>query len=489
MRIPVQFFSKKSELIANMKEGRFSLTVKFVILSVIIISAFAFTAIFLFQKVHSMIHQSSIIVQVHYHAVDISEDMIDQLISVTEYKKRYEILKKEEDKLLFLQELRQFIDKLNTYVSLSSVKSSFDQFSLIVPNDIIGQDGTVLKDDSASYWLEIFTIIRDHHRAQMVERLKEMESIGKQAKYVGYLGLGLCSFIVIAGTLFLVFRIRRSAKELKHGLQRVGHKEQLEPIEVVSNDELGDLSIMFNEMIQRLQKEEEKRADFISMLSHEIRTPLTSISEALSMIQEQVFGPTTEKQDRYVSLSLQEVERLNVLLKRLLYVSSMDEQGVSLHSRLEPIRDLIQGGLERIQPTAEMRGISVVLNDSTNNSMVLADKDHLQQVIVNLVGNALKFSPAGGEVRVTIQNSQSKGQVIVTIHDHGPGIPENDRPYVFDRFYRGHGIRSKVDGSGLGLNISRRIIRAHGGDVWLEEGVVGGSAFSFSLPMEGGPDA
>jgi signal transduction histidine kinase len=272
---------------------------------------------------------------------------------------------------------------------------------------------------------------------------------------------------------------------LKKGLQRVGHGEQLEPVRVVSHDELGDLSVMFNDMIQRLKKEEEKRSDFISMLSHEIRTPLTSIKESLSLIQEKVFGPVTEKQAHFLHVSSQEVERLSSLLNRLLIASSMDEQGLVLDRKAYSIKGLIQGGLERVEPTAHAKGIDIRVEDHTGDVAVFADRDHLQQVMVNLIGNAVKFSPEAGIVHVSIGFNQGSGKVVVTVRDQGPGIPDEDRPYVFDRFYRGKGVRTKVDGSGLGLNITRRIIAAHGGDVWLESEPCEGAAFSFELPVGG----
>jgi len=467
---------------------RISLTAKFLVWSLAIILVFGVTASVLFWKINSMVEESSTIVQTHYFVVEKSESLINNLLSVTEYKKRYEILEKLEDRFRFLEELRRFQQDLKHYLGLAAVQASFQNLGIDIPQSIQSghpAGGGALDDDTADQWLEFFSAVRDDQRVRMAQRLQDLEQKGNEAFQAGLLGLGLCSVIVVAGSVVLIVRMSTSTRELKKGLQRVGHGEQLEPVRVVSHDELGDLSVMFNDMIQRLKKEEEKRSDFISMLSHEIRTPLTSIRESLSLIQEQVFGPVTEKQAHFLHVSSQEVERLSSFLNRLLIASSMDEQGLVLERKVHSIKDLIQGGIERVQPTAHAKGIEIRVEDHTGNADVFADRDHLQQVMVNLIGNAVKFSPEAGIVQVLIVFSQNDEKVIVTVKDQGPGIPEDDRPYVFDRFYRGKSVRTKVDGSGLGLNITRRIIAAHGGDVWFESGSLEGTAFSFELPVGG----
>ena len=474
---------------AQKNSYRISLTAKFFLWSMAIILVFGVTAGVLFMKISSMVQESSTIVQTHYRTVELSESLIDQLLNVTESKKRFEILEKLEDRFRFLSELRQFQSNLKAYLLHPGVQATLESLEMELPPRIMAghpSGGLTLREESANRWLDFFSAVRDDHRGQMAQRLQNLESSGTEAFQAGLLGLALCAVIVVSGSAILIVRMSRSTRELKKGLQRVGHGDELEPVRVVSHDELGDLSIMFNDMIQRLKKEDEKRADFISMLSHEIRTPLTSIRESLSLIQDEVFGPVTGKQAHFLQVSSQEVERLSSFLNRLLLASSMDEQGLALNHGAVNVHDLVLEALERLQPNAQARGVEIQVEDQTGNMEVRVDKDHLQQVMVNLVGNAVKFSPERGVVQVTIESSHVRGEVVtVTVSDQGPGIPEGDRPFVFDRFYRGEGIRTKVDGSGLGLNITRRIIAAHGGDVWFHDDVHEGAALSFTLPVGG----
>ena len=470
--------------------SRISLTVQFILWSLAIIFVFAVTATLLFWKINRMEQISSEIVQTHYRVVDLSEGLIDQLLTAVEYKKRYQILENEDDRDQYLSELSAFQRDLNYYLKLSSVQSSLEKREEAVPPMAYAphpSGGLSMSDQASDAWLKFFSTVRDDHRTRMAKRLQGLEAQGEEAVKLGILGLVVTSLIVATSSIVLIVRISRSTRELKKGLQRVGQEDGYEPIQVMTHDELGELSVMFNAMTARLKKEEEKRTDFISMLSHEIRTPLTSIRESLSLVQEELLGPVTEKQAHFLDVSKQEVERLTTLLNRLMAVSSLDSQMTSLTMEPHHIGQLLQNCLARVEPLARGNNVQLKLHDLSEGAVVLADEDNLQQVLLNLVGNAIKFSPYGTTVNVVAKNSSEQGFAIITVWDQGPGIPEEEQHYVFDTFYRGKSSRDQIDGTGLGLSISKRIVRAHGGDMWLED-TDGrqGCAFSFSLPKKKG---
>jgi len=429
---------------------------------------------------------SSQIVQSHYKVVELSESLIDKILTTIEYKKRYLILDEPEDRKRFIDELKRFQKKLRQYLGLPSVQDTSQSLNRSQPPGVSAPHpagGLDLTDQGADQWLDFVSVIRDDHRSKMAKRLQDLENKVEEASQVGLVGLVFSSSIVVLGSLVMIIRISRSTRELKEGLQRIGQKEGLEPIEVMSNDELGELSIMFNDMIGRLKKEEQKRADFISILSHEIRTPLTSIGESLSLIQERLLGPVNEKQDQFLEVSRQEVERLTTLLNRLMLVTSLDGQMVHLEREPHHIQDELENCLKRVAPMAQSKGLELVLEDHTGNAAVLVDRENLQQVLLNLMGNAIKYSPEGTSVRVQARDGDENDFAVITIRDQGPGIPVDERQFVFDTFYRGESIRKEVDGTGLGLSISKRIVKAHGGEMWLESnGDESGCAFSFSLP-------
>jgi signal transduction histidine kinase len=468
------------------KSYHFSLTTKFFLWSLAIILFFALTAGSLFLKINSMEEVSSQIVQSHYKVVEISESLIDRILTTIEYKKRFLILDEPEDRIRFLDELRGIQKELQRYLDLSSVQDTMQSMSRARPSGVYAPHpagGLDLTDQDADQWLDFFSAIRDDHRSKMARRLQDLEIKVEEASQIGLVGLVFSSSIVILGSLVMIVRISRSTRQLKVGLQRIGQKEGLEPIEVMSNDELGELSIMFNDMIERLKKEEQKRTDFISMLSHEIRTPLTSIGESLSLIQERLLGPVNEKQDQFLEVSRQEVERLTTLLNRLMLVTSLDGQLVHLEREPHNIKDELENCLNRVTPMAQSKGVELVLEDDTENATVLVDRENLQQVLLNLMGNAIKYSPEGSSVRMEARDGNEDGFAVITIRDQGPGIPDDERKFVFDTFYRGESVRKEIDGAGLGLSISMRIVKAHGGEMWLESNDdQSGCAFSFSLP-------
>jgi len=256
-----------------------------------------------------------------------------------------------------------------------------------------------------------------------------------------------------------------------------------EPIPILANDEFGELARAFNEMAFRLKQEERMRSDFISMLSHEIRTPLTSIRESVNLIGEEVMGEINERQKRFLDIASREIARISDLLNHLLQVSRMEAGGLKIRAvPLEPA-SLVSASLERMEPAARAKGIEMRARVDSPMPSILGDSDHLQQVILNLLGNAIKFSPPGSEIVVSVQWSDDSGKLLFSVSDNGPGIPEEDRSLVFHKYYRAPGLREQVDGVGLGLSISKHIVEAHGGSVWLKSQLGQGSTFGFTLPV------
>jgi len=254
---------------------------------------------------------------------------------------------------------------------------------------------------------------------------------------------------------------------------------------VSTRDELGELARTFNRMTEQLRREEQMRSDFISMLSHEIRTPLTSIRESVDMVADGTFGAVNERQKRFLDIARQETVRLSGLLERLMQVSRLESARPEVHPEPESAAELALSALERIRPAAEAKEVELGCNPCPEEVMVMADRDHVQQVLLNLLGNAVKFSGPNTRVDLEVASEPERygGRAVFRVTDQGPGIPEEEQPHVFGKYYREAGVRGTVDGAGLGLFISRAIVEAHGGSMWLDSSPGKGSRFSFSLPL------
>jgi signal transduction histidine kinase len=227
------------------------------------------------------------------------------------------------------------------------------------------------------------------------------------------------------------------------------------------------------------------RSDFISMLSHEIRTPLTSIRESVNLIAEEVMGDINEKQRRFLLIASTELERITSLLNHLMQISRLEAGAVEIHLRLIDLYEFVEGTISRLIPAAEAKDISIHSEIAPEISNFYCDPDNLQQVLLNLLGNAIKFSPHGSEILISVRREDSaKAPLLVfSVTDGGPGIPDAEQALVFHKYYRAPGVRDHVDGVGLGLSISKHIVEAHGGEIGVRSEPGEGSTFSFTLPL------
>ncbi|MFO7877317.1 MAG: HAMP domain-containing sensor histidine kinase [Desulfovermiculus sp.] len=438
------------------------------------------------NQVQSIVQFSDRIVTVHYDIVDTSDELIESFLSLIEHQRKYQILDQEDELQKYLQEKQELDTNLQTFLEREHVQSTLDQ----VPDENtpptqnpFQNEDRFLPEEKFDTWVTYLGLIRDYHRQEVSAQLQALNRKGQQAVFWGSVGIAATVFFGLMGSFGVAYFMHRSAKELKKGIEKVGKDGAYQPIKVLSQDEIGELARAFNKMSERLKQEEKNRADFISMLSHEIRTPLTSIYESINLLHGEVLGPITDKQVRFLQVSSQEVERLSSLLKRLMYVSNLDFKEIPIRPTVHRISDIVHQTLTRVESLSKSKDIYFITDIFDEYIEVLADGEHLQQVMANLVGNAVKFSSSGGRIWITAApDGNNHNQVRFSITDEGPGIPLEEQKYVFCKYYRGPSVRETVDGAGLGLSISLGIVQAHGGQMWMESTTGKGSTFSFSLP-------
>jgi len=233
--------------------------------------------------------------------------------------------------------------------------------------------------------------------------------------------------------------------------------------------------------IELLQRTDALRAALLSSVSHDLRTPLSSIKAAASsLLQEEVQWDDEAR--RSFALSIEsEADRLNRLVANLLDMSRIESGALKPEKEWYPIDELIHDVLGRMQPVLEGRTIHTDLPDDL--PPVKLDYLQIDQVLTNLIENALRYTPAGSPIEIGVQAIGDR--MIISIADHGPGIPAADRERVFDKFYRVMETQTaRTIGSGLGLAVSRGLVEAHGGRIWVENRKGGGAIFRFTLPLE-----
>ncbi len=228
------------------------------------------------------------------------------------------------------------------------------------------------------------------------------------------------------------------------------------------------------------QKETERlRDDFIATLTHDLRTPLLAAIQTLKFFLDGSLGPVEEKQGVLLSTMLQSNEDLLGLVNALLEVYRFESGKLTLCKTNFSVKDLVTQCYEELKPLADKKDIAFNLEcDIDDKVEILADKAEIKRVIINLCGNAVNYTNKGGEIHI-IAKAQS-GDLIFSVVDNGNGIPKEDIPHLFNRFSQGTS-RKRSTGTGLGLYLSRQIIEAHGGKIWLDSKLNKGSEFTFLL--------
>jgi two-component system phosphate regulon sensor histidine kinase PhoR len=238
-------------------------------------------------------------------------------------------------------------------------------------------------------------------------------------------------------------------------------------------------SLLLVQDLTRVRKLETVRRDFISNLSHELRTPLASLKALTETLQDGALSDP-EAGPRFLSRIHTEVDALTQIAQELLDLSKIESGQIALVLRkMDPLA-VLKSAADRMRLQAERAGVNLTVETATS-SMVEADAARLEQVLVNLIHNAVKFTRRGGAVTLSVRTDADRESVVFSLRDSGVGIPVDDLPRIFERFYRVDKSRTG-SGTGLGLSIAKHIVEAHGGRIWAQSREGEGSVFFFSIP-------
>ncbi len=274
-------------------------------------------------------------------------------------------------------------------------------------------------------------------------------------------------------------RLRRVSSRLAHGEL----DERSPRFGVVEVDELGQqfnvMADRLSESVRLLEADRDRLREFVADVSHELRTPIAALRTFTELQRD---GKVDEaERSEFLDRSTEQINRLEWMSTNLLDLSRIDAGIFPLDMRWGDLRDPVRAVVEAHAELAEGRGISLVSEVPTSPVMLRFDRERIVQLLSNLVGNALKFTKAGGEIVVALAETPDGGRL--EVRDSGPGIPEPELPLVFDRFFRGTNVGdARASGSGLGLAIARSIVEMHGGRIEAASAVGHGSVFTVDLP-------
>jgi signal transduction histidine kinase len=473
---------------------KFGITSKLFILYLVFFLIFCGTTIVIYLNVKQIMTASETIVLKNNKITLCAKKMIEQVLNMEENIEKYRLLKKKEYWDYYLSAQKEFEKTLNEIMMLNiSGLTAAERWETLYTSYSNFQHGQkdALHDDSQKIWIPVTflnqwiqiiseALAENEHDIEM--SLLEINRQGQMTARNNLIGLGLSIIVGLFGSIFLANSMIRPIRRLRRGIRAIAKDEFSDTIQIKTKDEFGELAVTFNEMTKRLKEEERMRSDFISMLSHEIRTPLTSIRESVNLIIEEIMGPVNQRQRKFLEIASLEIGRISDLLNHLMQVSRMESGALETNPCSMAPNDLVMKSINHLKPLAQTKNIKFNVQIPDDIPNVIGTPDHLHQVMLNIVGNAIKFSNPGETVGVYIASDKNGDELTFSVSDSGPGISKEEISFIFNKYFRAKDVREHLDGVGLGLSISKQIIIAHGGKIWVQSVKGRGSIFRFTIP-------
>ncbi|RJR15599.1 MAG: HAMP domain-containing protein [Nitrospiraceae bacterium] len=434
--------------------------------------------------------------------IEYKKKLSDILLSMMRYEKKYIIIKDAGLSGQFFLSNDDFDRQMKELTSLTEDDEVREIVSTIQLHKeryrSLFKDEVEYVSSGRSYNDESYQQDKEHAVNRIMEALINLEAYSQNNTYSKVRKLSRADdraskVAIITGIISLIFgimisiyitvSITKPLSIIKKKTVDIAGGDFRHDLKLSSPPEIEVLAKAFNSMCMKLKEIDKMKSDFFSLMSHELRTPLTTIKEGTNLFSESLDeSGATVKQKRLVAIVNEECNRLIRLVNSLLDLSKM-EAGMMVYNfhkaELPPLISKITG---EIEPLAETRNIRVETEIGRELPLVKIDTERMLQVLRNLVGNAVKFTPDEGYVRISALSVDNA--VKVSVADSGSGISEEKVAAIFDKYYQDTFARSgKIKGTGLGLAIVKQVVNSHGGKVWVESTSKHGSVFSFVLPV------
>ncbi len=421
--------------------------------------------------------------------------MIESLLEMDANAKKYSLLKKDAYKELFFEAKTEFDEPLNQIAQLMNsgftplpsftiVQQEYTQHITKEGFDEKQKDARIswVEEPVLQIWLNLLVELRDTNQTQIDQALVEIRDHALRNERNSLFGFALSVAVSFFGVWFISKSILRPLGQLTHGLRSLSKGSYSPAIKVTSKDEFQDLAVAFNEMSSELREQENLRADFIATLSHEIRTPLSSIRESVNLVVEEIMGTINEKQRKFLSIASVEITRINELLDQLMHASLLEVKTPVKAIESVDAKQIVQDCVASLSSSAKKKDISIQQKFHSKTLNISGRREEIHQVMLNIIGNAIKFSPVESEIRISVLKARKSKFILLQIEDQGPGVPEKEISLIFKKYYRSKSVRKHMNGVGLGLYISNKIVRETGGNIQVSNHPEVGCTFSIALP-------
>jgi two-component system sensor histidine kinase GlrK len=461
---------------------------------VIAVSAYAIL------KMHQFNTENKYILRVDNSLLDYKKKLANSILTQRQHEEAYIATENPSQSDPFIRAKREFseyfaeassiADTSKKRGSLSKVKTSYEHYQSLIEEEAMSARA------DRTYRIHLYEQEKEKASVAILKELEMLEDyswqdISKRLKMLGEAGTSARSLVIIMALVTVVlgmgisFLITRSiTKPLTILMDKTGKVSQgifESGLNISSPPEMKRVAEAFNLMCGKLKTLNKMKSDFFSTVSHELRLPLISIREGTSLLSEDLGVLTSEKQKRLLGILSEESHRLIGLVNSLLDLSKMEAGMMMYDFQRADLEPLIEQSIKEISPLAQAKRIGMETKVEGILPRVEIDTERILQVLRNLIGNAVKFTPDGGQVRVLARSVYQGVEVSVT--DTGPGIPQENLTIIFNKFEQVSPVgSSRTKGTGLGLAIVKHTIESHGGKVWAESKLGEGSRFLFVLP-------
>jgi two-component system sensor histidine kinase GlrK len=468
----------------------------YLILIILVITMGAYT----FYQMSQINKVTQSILTINNQMLDYSEKLLDLIYSQVRYEKKFiiskdeifynEFLRLRNDFDRTLEEMTPLADFSPTGTSLKKIKEFYQDYQSLVHEEAeylkAGSPDSNLsfnqkKEEVTQSIISEIEKSKTTIRQDATGKIKLLHEIGMKLRQVGMVMTGAFIIIGILVSLFINRSITVPVSILKRKTKEIGQGNFKGNLNLYSPPELAELAGAFNLMCNKLSELDQMKSDFFSFITHELRTPLSTIKMGMDLLRDGAEGPITEGQKELLTVIEKESYRLIGLVNSLLDLSKMEAGMMSFHLRPQNIAPLINQTIKELGPLVDSKKITLEIRGTEGLPILKMDSERILQALRNIIGNAVKFTPEGGRVKVSARSADHG--VEVSIADTGPGIPSENLITIFEKFQQAITDRTlPTQGTGLGLAIAKQIITHHGGKIWAESQLGHGSTFIFFLP-------
>ena len=440
------------------------------------------------------------ILTINNRMIDSATKLSEIIFSQVRYERKFiiskdeafyhELLQLKSDFDRYLNEMMSLADSSQTRIFLNNIKDSYQNYQSLFQDELkylkTGSHSSPSgfnreREKSTNSIIEEIEKLETYTRQNTTDKITRLHEIGIKWRRmtIGMTGAFLIFGIVIS--LLINRSITHPLSLLERKTKEIGKGNFKGDLTLFTPPELADLAGAFNLMCHKLNELDKMKADFFSSIAHELRTPLSTIKMGTSLLKIGAEGPITEGQRDILVLFEKESNRLIGLVNSLLDLAKMEAGMMLFNLEPENISPLIYQAAEEIGPLIEAKKINLEVRVTEGLPILKIDSDRILQVLRNIIGNAVKFTPEGGRIKIYARDVDHR--VEVSVADTGPGISTGDLITIFEKYQQTTTGRSNlVVGTGLGLAIAKQVITHHGGKIWAESELGHGSTFIFVLP-------